>query len=698
MKSREAGNIFFALFGAVAFVGVLGAATMSFIKGPLKTSVTISRMSIAQTQMQVALQMGVLQASTEEDSGDCDSDGFVEPIEWKDQATATLKPVGGGNIPDTLGASKNDPWGQFYGYCVWNSGTNVTIGGVAACDDDSSGTEDRLEGSPNNYDVVMAVVSAGPDRTFQTTCQTFDAADANDNLVLGDVGDTEMIFKAGGSDDVILAYTYAEAATVGGGGLWSIKSSDPGTATIDKAIEFTGGLTMGTEIDVTVCSFDTLNQMRYNGVTDVIQVCDGSSWVDLSGGGDTISDANNDTKIQVEEAINEDKIRFDTDGSERMIIDEQGQVGIGASPVSRAVTIKQLNNGEDALTIIRNTDTSWSGNYLTVRNASDTANIFSIGPISASQNPRIAMGNLLLNSSSGCCSTNGITSNAAGLDLSIEGSGEEGPQVSIFSKQWRHSPTSGHLIDLLIGRNESNSQSTHFAPSSGAAEYSMLNVRGKVGQLGSSTGTTRGIYIEPSIIGAYDHRALEISGYTHNILGTPPTTLQQVLFNAPTFAAGAATTLTNAATHRITGAPIAGTNVTITNPYSLWIEDGVARFDGDIEYTGLLTDVSDIRMKENIKPLENSLDKIKTLEGINFTMRGDDSGSVELGFSAQDVQKVYPELVKKSADDVGSLSMNYIGLLAPLVESVKELEIKNKNLEIRLGNLERQATTCDQQL
>ena len=50
---------------------------------------------------------------------------------------------------------------------------------------------------------------------------------------------------------------------------------------------------------------------------------------------DTLQDADKDTKIQVEEASDEDKIRFDTAGSERMIIDNTGKVGIGtASPAS----------------------------------------------------------------------------------------------------------------------------------------------------------------------------------------------------------------------------------------------------------------------------------------------------------------------------------------------------------------------------
>lgn len=58
---------------------------------------------------------------------------------------------------------------------------------------------------------------------------------------------------------------------------------------------------------------------------------------------------------------------------------------------------------------------------------------------------------------------------------------------------------------------------------------------------------------------------------------------RSVVFEAPTYAAGAATTITNPATVYIAGPPAAGSNMTFTNgPYTLWIDDGDVRLDGQI--------------------------------------------------------------------------------------------------------------------
>lgn len=65
----------------------------------------------------------------------------------------------------------------------------------------------------------------------------------------------------------------------------------------------------------------------------------------------------------------------------------------------------------------------------------------------------------------------------------------------------------------------------------------------------------------------------------------------QVLIKPRTYSAVAASTISKAATLAIAGAPIAGTNATLTNKYALWVKAGLAQFDGTISAPGVNTEV-----------------------------------------------------------------------------------------------------------
>ena len=93
--------------------------------------------------------------------------------------------------------------------------------------------------------------------------------------------------------------------------------------------------------------------------------------------------------------------------------------------------------------------------------------------------------------------------------------------------------------------------------------------------------------------------------------------------------------------------------------------------------------LSDIRKKENVTNIENSLSKILQLQGISYNLKGEEDK--RMGFSAQELQKVYPELVKEGSD--GYLSIDGTGLIAPLVESIKEQQKKIEELEEKINIL-----------
>jgi hypothetical protein len=85
---------------------------------------------------------------------------------------------------------------------------------------------------------------------------------------------------------------------------------------------------------------------------------------------------------------------------------------------------------------------------------------------------------------------------------------------------------------------------------------------------------------------------------------------------------------------------------------------------------------SDINLKENIKPIENSLDKIMQLNGIEFDWKENKKPSI--GVIAQEVEKVFPSLVKTAENK----SVNYNGLVGVLIEAIKELKKEVEELKI----------------
>ena len=91
---------------------------------------------------------------------------------------------------------------------------------------------------------------------------------------------------------------------------------------------------------------------------------------------------------------------------------------------------------------------------------------------------------------------------------------------------------------------------------------------------------------------------------------------------------------------------------------------------------------SDISLKENIKPIKNALDKVERLQGVTFDWKESDSIlniKEDIGFIAQDVQKVLPELVREN--DNGKLSLRHQGIISVLAEAIKELSDRIKVLE-----------------
>lgn len=81
---------------------------------------------------------------------------------------------------------------------------------------------------------------------------------------------------------------------------------------------------------------------------------------------------------------------------------------------------------------------------------------------------------------------------------------------------------------------------------------------------------------------------------------------------------------------------------------------------------------SDLNLKKDIAPLDGSLAKVMKLEGVSFEWKDEARGKgTNIGLIAQDVEKVYPELVATDKE-TGLKSVEYGNLVAPLIEAIKE--------------------------
>lgn len=85
---------------------------------------------------------------------------------------------------------------------------------------------------------------------------------------------------------------------------------------------------------------------------------------------------------------------------------------------------------------------------------------------------------------------------------------------------------------------------------------------------------------------------------------------------------------------------------------------------------------SDRNLKTDIERLLNSTETLQQIQGVR--MKWIASGRNDIGVIAQDVQKVYPELVHEKD---GRLTVDYEKLVAPLIEAVGELDRRIKALE-----------------
>lgn len=84
-------------------------------------------------------------------------------------------------------------------------------------------------------------------------------------------------------------------------------------------------------------------------------------------------------------------------------------------------------------------------------------------------------------------------------------------------------------------------------------------------------------------------------------------------------------------------------------------------------------------------PLSDSLEKILSLSGYTFTWKLSDQK--DMGLIAQEVEKVFPEIVHTASGAEGYKSVEYGNLIAPVIESIKTLAKTNDSQDEQIAKL-----------
>lgn len=92
--------------------------------------------------------------------------------------------------------------------------------------------------------------------------------------------------------------------------------------------------------------------------------------------------------------------------------------------------------------------------------------------------------------------------------------------------------------------------------------------------------------------------------------------------------------------------------------------------------------ISDARLKKDLTKIDSPLEKIMKLNGYNFTWKKD--GKKDMGLIAQEVEKVFPNLVGEYKDPDSKetyKNVEYGHMIAPLIEAIKEQQSQIEELK-----------------
>ena len=174
-------------------------------------------------------------------------------------------------------------------------------------------------------------------------------------------------------------------------------------------------------------------------------------------------------------------------------------------------------------------------------------------------------------------------------------------------------------------------------------------------------------------------------GFT-NSLPTSAATWQKVLLSNDTISA--TTSLVRSNDSQQAKLYLVGTTTAGSSDYKQLYNDSRIYTSG-----GCLFATSDERLKDFYEDVDCDLDALKSIPKKYFSWKSDDGKGRQVGTSAQELRKLYPEIVSVDEDGTHSVAYDRLSIVAlsaidKLYDTIKELQTKNEELEKRIKDLE----------
>ena len=461
----------------------------------------------------------------------------------------------------------------------------------------------------------------------------------------------------------------------------------------------------------------------------------------------TFQDSDGDTKIQMEESSDEDTIRFDTGGTERMKITSGGDVAIGSegdNPMGLSITgtVLAVTDGSNVASLqidgvtgtridmgtnnSRNSVIYTDANQLEISRTTDHPIILKTGASPAERMRIAGDGKVGIGTSSpsrpvhiemsGDAMLLDRTGSAGGVLLFANGGTVKG-NVNVSS--------SGFGIGSLFSENDlffpTSAQphvglgTTDFPTGMNSSSYSQLKIGGTTISV-SGEGNGHATFISNNAyVGSGNNMYLDAGGAASTIQQTQGK-ISFANFDGSGGSADDSWSFTNAMTinasrqicfgtaqaldssnascgftpnantgaEMIVGRP---SSFTSTGNTLLHYHNGsyIGGINTSTSATSFLTS-SDYRLKENIKPLENGLSRVINLNPVKFDWKLNSESSE--GFIAHEVQAIFPEAISGEKDDERMQGMDYGRITPLLVKAIQEQQVIIDDLKSRIETLE----------